>query len=215
MFAVEVLNPVVAVKKPKKTTASASQTKLQCVALYDYQANDSEELSFQKDDVITILEDRPEWLLVRIRDMGGPQYYTSTHHKRARMPGWSHPPQGSLNGQTGLVPVTYVAKRVAPAGSESTLADNGSTTGSGLTLNKPGGKGSHSDGQRRIGARNPRIPKFYTCAYVCRPRAAQLWRCTSTRARSRTASYHSRRATPSKSSAAGRRTTRTFGRAGA
>ena len=59
----EVIAPVVSVKKQRKE--ESHRVKQMCEALYDYQANDNDELSFVKGDVIAIVEDRPEWLVVR------------------------------------------------------------------------------------------------------------------------------------------------------
>jgi hypothetical protein len=80
--AVEVLAPVVVAKKSKKDedgttggraggssgsgSGGGARERPTCVALYPYTANDAEELSFQQDDVIIIIEDKPEWLLVRV-----------------------------------------------------------------------------------------------------------------------------------------------------
>lgn len=68
------------------------------IALYPYKAQNDDELSFEKDDIISVVgRDEPEW--------------------------W----RGELNGLSGLFPSNYVGKFVTSGECEGTLGDTGGT----------------------------------------------------------------------------------------
>lgn len=68
------------------------------IALYPYKAQNDDELSFEKDDIISVVgRDEPEW--------------------------W----RGELNGLSGLFPSNYVGKFVTSGECEGGLGDTGGT----------------------------------------------------------------------------------------
>ena len=98
-------------KKAKKD--DSKRAKQTCVALYDYTANDQEELSFKTDDIITIIEERPDWLVVRLAAFRAPLPCTVPHAFDALLHGrvagrdqrQARAGPGDLRGQAGSVDV--------------------------------------------------------------------------------------------------------------